>query len=71
MDTMASTTSTLASGLEKVKDAATGSAGPEARDIERSTHDFQNSKEKMTTDYGVKVSNTDNWLSVSTEDKTG
>lgn len=40
-------------------------------DMMKDIHTYQDPKNRLTTDYGVKQTNTDHWLSVSTEDKTG
>lgn len=40
-------------------------------DMAKETVNYHDEKNKLTTDYGVKLSNTDDWLKVVTEDKTG
>ncbi|KAG8629628.1 hypothetical protein KVT40_003493 [Elsinoe batatas] len=48
------------------KNTITGAAqDAKAKDLARNTVDLQNSKGRLTTDYGVKVPDTDNWLKVS------
>ena len=62
----------VAAGLEKAQQALTGGASQttKTQDLARNTLDG-NSKHTMTTDFGVKVNNTDNWLKIANEDKTG
>ena len=40
-------------------------------DMAKDTVNYHDEKNKLTTDYGVKLSNTDDWLKVASEDKTG
>ena len=49
----------------------TAPQNPKLADLAKDTTHYDSSKEKLTTDWGNKVSNTDHWLSVSTEDKQG
>ena len=59
-------------GLQKVVDmdgAATDN--PKLADLAKDTTNYDESKHKMTTDWGSKISNTDHWLAVSTEDRYG
>lgn len=52
---------------------ATGRSGPVSKkleDMENDVIDVKNSQH-MTTDFGHKVSNTDNWLRVASQDQTG
>ena len=48
-----------------------GSDNPKLADLKKDTYDSHDSKARITTDWGQKVSNTDDWLTVSTEDKIG
>ena len=65
-------TSTLANGLQKVinMDGA-AEQNPKLADLAKDTVNYDESKHKMTTDWGNKVSNTDHWLSASTDDRYG
>ena len=45
-------------------------ADVKAADLAKDTVDA-NTKSPMTTDYGIKISNPDNWLRVGDENKTG
>lgn len=40
-------------------------------DLSKDTKDSHDPNEKLTTDWGSKVSDTDHWLTVSTEDQYG
>ena len=63
---------TISSGLNQVQQSLNGSSSDAKADqLAAHTVDYHDPKVKMTTDYGVKVSDTDHWLSVSTEDKQG
>ena len=65
--------STLASGLQQVVNmdgAATDN--PKLAQLSQHTVNYDASQNaRLTTDFGAKVSNTDHWLSVSTEDRYG
>ena len=64
--------STVASGLQKVVNmngAATDN--PKLADMSKDMVNSEDTNARITTDWGQKVSNTDHWLSVSTEDKYG
>ena len=64
--------STMANGLQKVVDMdGSATKNPKLTDLAKDTYDSHDTKAKMTTDFGQKVSNTDDWLTVSTEDRTG
>ena len=39
--------------------------------IQQEIADYHNKDNRLTTDYGVKQTNTDDWLRVASEDKTG
>ncbi|KXS96488.1 hypothetical protein AC578_6304 [Pseudocercospora eumusae] len=65
---------TLSTGLERLQQTVHG--GPEnakLQDITRDTRDVHDPKFQLTTDYGVKQSNTgpDDWLKVATDDRIG
>lgn len=60
------------SGLSKVINMNGGpTQNAKLADLAKDTTDYDGSKHKLTTDWGSKVSNTDHWLSVSTEDRQG
>ena len=62
----------LSSGLGKLQENLNGSLeGKKVADMAKVTKDYHDPNAKLTTDYGVKQTNTDDWLKVSTEDKTG
>jgi len=63
--------SILANVTEKAKDAMTSDSAAKIADLSRDTRDVHNKDARITTDYGVKQSNTDDWLMVGSEDKTG
>lgn len=50
-----------------------GSATENAKlsDLAKDTTNYDESRHKMTTDWGNKVSNTDHWLAATTEDRQG
>lgn len=63
---------TLASGLEKLQGTVNGSSeNRKVADISKDMRDYHDPNARLTTDFGVKQSNTDDWLSVSTADKQG
>ena len=62
--------STLSNGLQKVMDGA-AFQNPKLADISKDTKDSHDSNARLTTDWGSKVSDTDHWLTVSTEDQYG
>lgn len=64
--------SAISTGVEKLQETLNGSQegvklASMAKDM-KNVHDPQN---RITTDYGVKQTNTDDWLKVSSEGKTG
>jgi len=64
--------STSSNGLQKVVNmngAATDN--PKLADLAKDTTNYDDSKHKMTTDWGNKISNTDDWLAVTTDDTYG
>lgn len=62
--------SALSNGLQKVMDAG-APRNPKIADISKDTKDSHDPNAKLTTDWGSKVSDTDHWLTVSTEDQYG
>ena len=65
--------SSLASGLQKVVNMdGAASNNPKLAQLSQDTVNYDASQNaRLTTDFGAKVSNTDHWLSVSTEDHYG
>ncbi|KAK4503935.1 hypothetical protein PRZ48_004850 [Zasmidium cellare] len=62
----------ISTGLEKLQKTLDGTVeGVKVADLRRDTKDYHDPKNRLTTDYGVKQNNTDDWLKVATEDKTG
>lgn len=62
----------ISSGLEKLQETLDGSLeGRKLATIAKDTKDYHDPNNVITTDYGVKQWNTDDWLKISTEDKTG
>lgn len=62
--------STISNGLQKVMDSA-ASQNSKLTDLSNETKDSHDPNVKLTTDWGSKVSDTDHWLTVSTEDQYG
>jgi len=64
--------STVANGLQKAVNM-NGAAASNAKlaDMSKDMINSEDSNARITTDWGNKVSNTDHWLSVSTEEKYG
>ncbi|KAK4895490.1 catalase 1 [Elasticomyces elasticus] len=64
--------SAISTGLEKLQETLNGSPeGRKVADLARDTKDYHDPSARITTDYGVKQTNTDDWLKIATEDKTG
>lgn len=63
---------TVAGGLHKIEETVLGTKSKDKKlvDLERDTVDVQ-TQSKFTTDHGVSVSNTDNWLRVLDDQHTG
>jgi len=49
----------------------TGVKNAKVAQLQADTKDVHDPKWKMTSDYGVKQNNTDDWLKVATEDQQG
>ena len=62
----------IAEGLHKIQGAVQNAGSKEKKivDLGRDTTDVH-AKTPFTTDHGMKVSNTDNWLRSVSEDQTG
>lgn len=65
--------STLASGLQQIVNMdGAASDNPKLAQLSQHTVNYDASQNaRITTDFGTKVSNTDHWLSVSTDDHYG
>jgi len=64
--------STIASGLGKAQEALKGHAqGAKVEQLAAVTKDYNDPSYRITSDYGVKQENTDDWLTVASEDHTG
>jgi catalase len=62
----------ISTGLDKLQETLNGSLeGQKLANLRRDVRDYNDPKNRITTDYGVKQSNTDDWLKVATEDRTG
>lgn len=61
----------LSAGMEKAQEAFGGEKGAKIRDLERDTKNVHDPNNRITSDWGVKQTNTDDWLKVATEDHTG
>jgi len=53
------------------KMASKGSAGDKISDLQRNMRSDDDNKARMTSDFGVRQYNTDDWLKVVNEDQTG
>ena len=64
--------STISSGLQKVANMTGAQTNAKLADLARDTHDYSEDKNaRITTDFGTKISNTDDWLTASTDEHTG
>jgi catalase len=65
--------STISNGLQKVINMnGAASNNPKLAQLAEHTVNYDNAQNaRITTDFGQKVSNTDHWLSASTEDHYG
>lgn len=62
----------MSSGFAKIQETVNGSIeGRKQATMAGDTKDYHAPNNVITTDYGVKQWNTDDWLKVATEDKTG
>lgn len=61
----------LASISDKTKEAMSSERSKKVEQLSSVTKDVHDKTSSITTDYGVKQSNTDDWLKVATEDKNG
>ncbi|KAF2112132.1 catalase-like domain-containing protein [Lophiotrema nucula] len=63
--------SILANVSEKAKEAMTTEKSAKVADLSRDTRDIHSGTHHITSDYGVKQINTDDWLTIANDDKTG
>ena len=63
--------SIVSDGLERAQAAFAGEKGAKLAQLQQNTKDVHDPSNRITTDFGVKQTNTDDWLKVSREDKTG
>jgi hypothetical protein len=64
----------VSDGLQKSTGAVGGHLGAEPakiKDLQCDVRETSSADQPITTDYGIRVSNTDNWLKVATEQATG
>lgn len=66
--------SAVSSSIERAQDTVMGEAGDhngKVQDLKRDTVDVNDKENMITTDSGVYVSDTDDWLKLSTEYRSG
>jgi hypothetical protein len=64
--------STIVSNLaDRTKEAMSSARSTKVEQLSSVTKDVHDKGASITTDYGVKQSNTDDWLKIGTEDKNG
>lgn len=61
----------LANIADRTKEAMPSATSKKVSQLASVTKDVHDKSARITTDYGVKQSNTDDWLKVATEDKNG
>lgn len=61
----------LSAGMEKAQVTLGGEKGAKIRDLERDTKNVHDPNNRITSDWGVKQTNTDDWLKVVNEDDIG
>lgn len=61
----------LSSGIGKAQQAMAGEKGAKVIQLSNVTKDVHDKNARITSDFGVKQSNTDDWLRIVNEDKTG
>ena len=62
---------TIRSGVEKVQELVGGEKGAKLKQLDEVSHNYGEKNARITSDYGVKQTNTDDWLKVASEDRTG
>jgi catalase len=68
---MSSVVNGIQNGVNAVAGAVGAAGDKKQQDMAKDTKDVMDKNNRLTTDFGVKVDNTDNWLRVATEDTTG
>ena len=64
--------STISSGLQKVVNMTGAQTNAKLADLAKDTYNYSEDKNaRITTDFGTKVSNTDDWLTASNDDHVG
>ena len=64
--------SSISSGLQKVVDMSGAQTNAKLADLAKDTYNFSEDRNaRITTDFGTKISNTDDWLTASNEDRLG
>ena len=63
--------STISNSLQKALNVNGSSSNAKLADLAKDTVNSEDKNARITTDFGVKVSNTDHWLTASTEDRQG
>jgi len=63
----------ISSGLQKAQDVVKGAASKDKKvvDLARNTENVNESKETLSSDHGVAISDTDHWLRVVDKNHTG
>lgn len=62
--------SVISDGLKQAQQALVGEHGAKVKQLASTTKEV-NEQWKITSDYGVKQTNTENWLKVASDGKTG
>ena len=68
---MSGISSTVRSGVEKLQELAGGEKGAKLAQLDKVTHNYGEGDARITSDWGVRQTNADDWLKVVSEDKTG
>ena len=68
---MGSIMQNVQNGVDRVASAIGTQGSKKQQDMAKDTKDAMDTSYRLTTDYGVKQSNTDQWLRVVNENRTG
>lgn len=63
--------STISNSLQKALNVNGSSSNAKLADLAKDTFSSEDKNARITTDFGVKVSNTDHWLSASSDQRQG
>ncbi len=63
--------STISSGLQKAFNVNGSSSNAKLADLSKDIVNNEDKNARITTDFGVKINNTDDWLTASTEEHQG